>query len=71
VTVHTSCTVHRSTHPLQSERRVVYTGFALPARPGDREGSVDQHTLIRERAGLAGRGPANPSSATTVDEPSA
>jgi hypothetical protein len=69
VTVHTSCTVHRSTHPLQAERRVVYTGFALPARPGDREDSVDQHVLIRERAELAGRGPAMPFSATTGGEP--
>jgi hypothetical protein len=66
VTVHTSCTVHRSTHPPRSERRVVYTGFALPARPGDREDSLDQHALIRERAGLADRGP---SSATIAVKP--
>jgi hypothetical protein len=60
VTVHTSCTVHRSTHPRQSERRVVYTGFALPARPGDRGPAVDQRVLIRERAELAGRPPSGP-----------
>lgn len=30
VTVHLSCTLHRSTHPTTRERRVAYTGFALP-----------------------------------------
>ena len=55
VTVHTSCTVHRSTHPSRSERRVIYTGFALPARPGDRRESEDQLVLARERADIAGR----------------
>jgi hypothetical protein len=62
VTVHTSCTVHRSTHPRRSERRVVYTGFALPARPGDRGPAVDQSVLARERADLAGHRPTVPSS---------
>jgi len=55
VTVHTSCTVHRSTHPSRSERRVIYTGFALPARPGDRGESEDQSVLARERADIAAR----------------
>ena len=53
VTVHLSCTLHRSTHPRSAERRVVYTGFALPARPGDREDHVEQSVLARERAELA------------------
>ncbi len=30
VTVHMSCALHRSTHPARLERRVAYTGFALP-----------------------------------------
>jgi hypothetical protein len=55
VTVHTSCTVHRSTHPSRSERRVIYTGFALPPRPGDRRESEDQSALARQRADIAGR----------------
>ena len=55
VTVHTSCTIHRSTHPKESERRVVYTGFALPHRSGDLIESVDQRKLARERADLASR----------------
>jgi hypothetical protein len=67
VTVHTSCTVHRSTHPLQSERRVVYTGFALPARPGDRGASVDRSLLVRERAALSG--PPMPRSTSAEVEP--
>jgi hypothetical protein len=54
VTVHTSCTIHRSTHPRRSERRVVYTGFALPARPSDVAKSVDRSVLARERAALSG-----------------
>ncbi len=57
VTVHTSCTIHRSTHPTHSERRVIYTGFALPPRPGDRLESVDQDRLAEERAELANRTP--------------
>jgi hypothetical protein len=69
VTVHTSCTVHRSTHPRRSERRVVYTGFALPARPGDRRPVVDQSVLVRERADLAGRRPTGPLSTTGGEPP--
>jgi hypothetical protein len=60
VTVHTSCTIHRSTHPKASERRVIYTGFALPARPGDRIEAVDQRILAKERADLASRTPTMP-----------
>jgi hypothetical protein len=65
VTVHTSCTIHRSTHPKESERRVVYTGFALPHRPGDRIEPVDQRRLARERAELDGRPPTLPYAPTT------
>jgi Phytanoyl-CoA dioxygenase (PhyH) len=67
VTVHTSCTVHRSTHPRQSERRVIYTGFALPARPGDAAASVDRSALVRERAALSG--PSMPLSTSAEVEP--
>ena len=34
VTVHLSCALHRSTHPMSPERRVAYTGFTLPTAPG-------------------------------------
>jgi hypothetical protein len=51
-TVHTSCTLHRSTHPTTSERRVAYTGFALPPRPGDHHAAEVQPRLRRERAAI-------------------
>ena len=55
VTVHLSCALHRSTHPESSERRVVYTGFALPPRPGDRDEGAEHSRLLGERAAIAGR----------------
>jgi hypothetical protein len=55
LTVHLSCTLHRSTHPTARERRVAYTGFTLPPRPGDRRGAADDHPrLARERAAIGG-----------------
>ena len=43
--------------PVSRERRVVYTGFGLAARPGDVTKPVDRDTIRRERADLddAGR----------------
>jgi hypothetical protein len=55
VTVHLSCALHRSTHPTSEERRVIYTGFALPPRPGDHRPDVDQGRLRRDRAAIADR----------------
>lgn len=52
VTVHMSCTLHRSTHPTTRERRVVYTGFALPPRPGDARAEAAQPGLRRDRAAI-------------------
>jgi hypothetical protein len=52
LTVHTSCTLHRSTHPTTKERRVAYTGFALPPRPGDRRATDAQPRLRRERSAI-------------------
>jgi len=52
LTVHMSCALHRSTHPASRERRVAYTGFALPARPGDRNADAPQPRLRRERAAI-------------------
>ena len=56
VSVHMSCTLHRSTHPTSRERRVAYTGFALPPRPGDGHDEDAQSTLRHERAAI-GRQP--------------
>lgn len=49
VTVHLSCTLHMSIPPTSRERRVMYTGFELPPRPGE---SVERDPLrqIRESA---------------------
>jgi hypothetical protein len=54
LTVHMSCALHRSTHPASRERRVAYTGFALPPRPGDRHAEDAQPRLRRERADIGG-----------------
>ncbi len=47
LTVHMSCALHRSTHPASRERRVAYTGFALPPRPGDGHAEGAQARLRR------------------------
>ena len=52
VTVHCSCTLHMSRPPVSAERRVVYTGFRLAARAGDRRADVDPEEARRERAAL-------------------
>ncbi len=52
LTVHLSCALHRSTHPTSRERRVVYTGFALPPRSTDRHAVDAQPRLRRERAAI-------------------
>lgn len=52
VTVHMSCALHRSTHPTTHERRVAYTGFTLPARPGDVLSNDLHATLQGERAAI-------------------
>jgi len=54
VTLHLSCTLHRSTHPTSRERRVAYTGFALPPRPGGSEVKATQAQLRSERAAIGG-----------------
>jgi hypothetical protein len=52
LTVHLSCTVHRSTHPTSAERRVAYTGFALPLRASDHHNHEAQAGLRRDRAAI-------------------
>lgn len=54
VSVHTSCTLHRSTHPTSHERRVAYTGFALPPRVTDGYAVDAQAALLRDRAAIGG-----------------
>jgi hypothetical protein len=52
LTVHMSCALHRSTHPTGAERRVAYTGFALPPRGDERHPDAGQSRLRRERAAI-------------------
>ncbi len=54
LTVHLSCTLHRSTHPTTRERRVAYTGFALPPQSGDVHAETSQSRLCDERAAIGG-----------------
>ncbi len=50
VTVHLSCTAHMSRPPTRAERRVLYTGFALPPRANDIARPPDRLSQIREAA---------------------
>jgi len=50
VTVHLSCTLHMSIPPTVRERRVMYTGFALPPRAGDSRDGADALRAVREQA---------------------
>ena len=55
ITVHCSCTLHMSRQPVSAERRVVYTGFGLATRPGDRTTAKAHDQIRRERAALNDR----------------
>jgi hypothetical protein len=44
ITVHCTCTIHRSCPPVNAERRVVYAGFRLAPRSGDREEHTEAQT---------------------------
>ncbi len=52
VTVHCSCTLHMSRPPVSAERRVVYTGYGLAPRAGDRRVEIDHAEARRQRASL-------------------
>jgi hypothetical protein len=45
LTVHLSCTLHKSHPPVDRERRVIYTGFGLPSRGDD---PADARQLIKD-----------------------
>lgn len=49
ITVHLSCTLHEATPPLIEERRVMYTGFSLPAREEGSERGGSALRDLRER----------------------
>ena len=52
LSVHLSCALHRSTHPTLHERRVAYTGFALPLRFGEPQVATSQAQLRQERSAI-------------------
>ncbi len=58
VTVHLSCTLHMSHPPIEKERRVMYTSFALPHK-GKKIG-IDRISKVREEAYMkVSQAPAN------------
>ena len=50
VTVHCSCTLHKSHPPVERERRVVYTGFGLPDRGDQPFAQRDALRVVREQS---------------------
>lgn len=61
LTVHLSCTLHRSTHPTGRERRVVYTGFALPVPDAGTDASADHAAALRrDRSAIGATNPIGP-----------
>ena len=52
ITVHCSCTLHMSRPPISAERRVVYSGFSLESRAGDRRVEPAAAEERRQRAAL-------------------
>lgn len=66
VTVHLSCTLHMSIPPTRRERRVMYTGFELPARVG--ETIVDRDPLRQVREGAPKRVQELGSTSITADK---
>ena len=46
VTIHLSCTMHMAQPPVDRERRVLYTGFRLPART---DGATDAARAAQRR----------------------
>ena len=52
VTVHVSDTFHRAHHPTERPRKVVYTGFWLPPKPGDEAPRTSKAQARADRARL-------------------
>jgi hypothetical protein len=55
ITIHCSCTLHMSRPPEAAERRVVYTGFGLAPRSGDRRLQRTPEQIRQERHSLNDR----------------
>jgi hypothetical protein len=55
ITIHCSCTLHMSRPPKSAERRVVYTGFNLAPRAGDRPLQLTAEQVRNDRASIGNR----------------
>jgi len=51
VTVHLSCTLHMAQPPTERERRVLYTGFGLPARDPAASAAANARLYTASREG--------------------
>jgi hypothetical protein len=49
MTVHCSCTLHKSHPPVERERRVMYTDFTLPTRSDDETATKSGREIARVR----------------------
>jgi hypothetical protein len=60
VTMHASCTLHMAQPPVERERRVMYTGFALPPRSADAAAGQARLRAVREAAPVTVSQPPSP-----------
>jgi hypothetical protein len=60
VTLHASCTMHMAQPPIERERRVMYTGFALPPRSADADAARERLRAVREAAPVTVSQPPSP-----------
>jgi len=67
VHIHLSCTFHRGTPPKSVSRRVFYSDFLLPPRPGDSDEEVSPYRAGDGRVGAVGRGVAAAARAQSDD----
>ena len=57
--VHTTCTIHESLPPRTVGRKVLYTGFGLPARPYGGEDALADTWELRNQAHVLTSQPSN------------
>ncbi|HKY91517.1 MAG TPA: hypothetical protein VJM11_10780, partial [Nevskiaceae bacterium] len=60
VTMHASCTLHMAQPPIERERRVMYTGFALPPRSAAAVAGQARLREVREAAPVTVSQPPSP-----------
>ena len=60
ITLHASCTMHMAQPPIERERRVLYTSFALPSRSADSDAARVRLRAVREAAPVTVSQPPSP-----------